>query len=855
MCRKIQISAKSSGWSIGRPHGNRYLCLNMGIHQDAFTLPVAAIVKDLAQKLETQSTLIVSAPPGAGKSTLLPLTLLDATFLNGQKIIMLEPRRLAAKTIALRMASLLGEEVGETVGYRVRFESKTGPKTRLEVVTEGILTKMLQRDMALEGVGLVIFDEFHERSLHADLALALCRECQLILRGDLRILIMSATLNLPGLSKALNAEVVESEGRLFPVEIRYRGHLNEVSIAEQAAKAALEVIREEAGDVLVFLPGEGEIRQCAELLDKNVNGVKIHPLYGQLPPSEQMQAILPNPNGLRKVVLATSIAETSLTIEGIRVVVDSGFSRTAVFDPSSGLSRLITLPVTHDAADQRAGRAGRLSAGLCVRLWSLADHQRLQEHRRPEILEADLSALMLELAQWGIYDVSQLFWLNHPPSAALNYASEILHELDALENKKITDHGKAMNALPCHPRIAHMLLMAENREMRQLACDIAALLEEKDPLGKESGIDINRRIEQLRRDRSRNSIGRRFQRIDKQSQSYARLLKIEVGKDGFDPYEAGLLLAFAYPERIASARPGNNAQFMMANGKLARASHDDDLAHESWLSVAHVDQRDGNGKIFLAAPLRPSDLRPLVKTRDVLEWDTRKGGLLCQRELRIGSLVLQSKPMQSPSVEELGRLFRKVIASEGASILNFDDSIQQWQWRIEALRIWNSDPNWPLSDTVSLLNNHTLWSDDVLKGIRKPEDFKGLPLKTVLNGILDWNQQQLLEALAPEKLAVPTGSKISIQYQPAGGAPILAVRLQELFGMLDTPRINGGKTPVVLHLLSPGYKPVQVTTDLRSFWSKTYFEVKKELQRRYPKHAWPEDPLKASPVAKGRPQK
>ncbi len=827
----------------------------MGIHQDAFSLPVAAIAQDLALKLENQSTLIVSAPPGAGKSTLLPLTLLDAPFLQGQKIIMLEPRRLAAKTIALRMASLLGEEVGETVGYRVRFESRTGPHTRLEVVTEGILTKMLQRDMALEGVGLVIFDEFHERSLHADLALALCRECQHILRNDLRILIMSATLNLPGLSKALQAEVMESEGRMFPVEVRYRGNLNEMAIAEQATKATIDVVREEAGDILVFLPGEGEIRQCAELLERSLMGVKIHPLYGQLPPSEQMQAIMPNSSGVRKVVLATSIAETSLTIEGIRVVIDSGFSRSAVFDPSSGLSRLVTVPVTLDAADQRAGRAGRLSAGVCVRLWSMADHQRLQEHRRPEILEADLSALLLELAQWGIDDAGSLFWLNPPPNAALSYASEILHELEALENRKITAHGKAMNALPCHPRIAHMLLMAENREMQQLACDIAALLEEKDPLGKEAGIDINQRIEFLRRDRSRNSIGRRFQRIDKQSQSYARLLKVEAGKEAFDPYEAGLLIAFAYPERIASARPGNNAQFMMANGKLARANHNDDLAHESWLSVAHVDQRDGNGKIFLAAPLRPSDLRPLVKEREILDWDTRKGGLQCQKELRIGSLVLQSKPMQTPSAEKLGELLRKVIASEGVNMLTFDDAIQQWQWRIESLRIWNPEQNWPLSDTVSLLNNQTLWTDDVLKGIRKPEDFKGLGLKGILSGILDWNQQQQLEVLAPEKLTVPTGSKISIQYQPSGGVPVLAVRLQELFGMLDTPRINGGKTSVVLHLLSPGYKPVQVTADLRSFWAKTYFEVKKELQRRYPKHAWPEDPLKAMPVAKGRPQK
>lgn len=827
----------------------------MNILPEAFTLPVSAISNAVNEQLDAHNTLIVSAPPGAGKSTLLPLTLLKANFMGDKKILMLEPRRLAAKTIAMRMASLLGEEVGESVGYRVRFESRVGKNTRLEVLTEGILAKMLQNDMALEGVGLVIFDEFHERSLHADLALALCRECQQILRSDLRILIMSATLNLPGLSKALQAPVLESEGRMFPVEVRYKGNLNDTAIAEQAARATIDILKVEKGDVLVFLPGEAEIRQCAEILEKNTAGIRLHPLYGQLPPGEQMQAILPNPQGMRKVVMATSIAETSLTIEGIRIVVDSGFSRSSVFDPASGLSRLVTIPVTRDAADQRAGRAGRLSEGICLRLWSPADQQRLIEHRRPEILDADLSALSLELAQWGINDPASLFWLNQPPTSSLNYASETLHQLEALENNKITAHGKAINALPCHPRIAHMLLMAENREMKQLACDIAAVLEEKDPLAKEAGIDINLRIEALRRDRNRGSIGRKFNRIDKQSQAYARLLGVETGKSSYDPYDSGILIAYAYPERIAASRPGNNAQFMLANGRLARANHNDDLAHEAWLSVANVDMRDGNGKIFMAAALRPGDLKPLVKERDVLNWDTRKGGLQCNRELRIGSIVLQSKPLPAPDAEKLADLLRSVLTTEGENLLQFDDSIKQWQYRIESLRIWNPGENWPDADTPSLLQNPEIWTTEALKGIRKPEDFRNLDLKSILSGLLNWNQQQLLNELAPEKITVPTGSKITLQYQAGGGTPILAVRLQELFGMLDTPRINRGQTGVVMHLLSPGYKPVQITSDLRSFWAKTYFEVKKELQRRYPKHSWPEDPLKAMPVAKGRPQK
>lgn len=768
---------------------------------------------------------------------------------------MLEPRRLAAKTIAQRMAELWGDELGQTIGYRVRFENRVSKDTKIEVLTEGILTRMLHSDNALEGVGMVIFDEFHERSLHADVALALCRESQQLLRPDLRILIMSATLNLPKLSSLLNAPVIESQGRQYPVELRYTGATDEQFLPESAARIVVQAANEHDGDILVFLPGEAEIRKCAEILEKNLSAFAIHPLYGQLPPNQQFAAIMPNRFGKRKVVLATSIAETSLTIEGVKIVVDSGFGKTSRFDPSSGLSKLQTIQISKDSADQRAGRAGRLSAGICYRMWSLADHQRLNEHRIPEIIEADLTPLVLDMAHWGVRNISDLIWLTEPPKASVQSGNETLHQLSALEDDKITPHGKDLHRLACHPRIAHMLIMAQTESSKQLACDIAAILEERDPLGRESGIDINVRIEALRRDRSRQSIGKRLTRIAKIAESYRRMLQLSENNDAVDPFETGLLLAYAYPERIASARPGNNAQFQLANGKLAQASHQDDLAHEPWLAVAHMDMREGMGKIFLAAPLNPRDLMPLVKEKEILVWDTRKGGLQASKDLRIGSIILQSKNLPNPNPALVSAAISKAIAQEGQSLLNFDDSFEQVQLRILSLKTWNPEQSWPDVSTEALLNSNAEWLAGYLDSIKKNEDLKKIPLKEALLNHLGWDFQQTLNQLAPEKITVPTGSSIRIQYLPNAGTPILAVRLQELFGVSDTPHINENKTSLVLHLLSPGYKPVQVTSDLRSFWNTTYFEVKKELKRRYPKHAWPDDPWKATPVAKGRPMK
>jgi ATP-dependent helicase HrpB len=818
-------------------------------------LPVTEVIAGLRTQLAEGNTVLLNAPPGAGKSTLLPLALFEEKWLEGKKIIMLEPRRLAAKTIAYRMASLLNEEVGETVGYRIRLDTKIGKKTKIEVVTEGILTRMLHHDNALEDVGLVIFDEFHERNLQADLALALCREAQQVLRPDLRILIMSATLNMPQLKSLLNAPLIESKGKQYPVEVIYAGESDETLLPELAARVVVNAVNEKPGDALVFLPGEAEIKKCADILSNALPDFKIHPLYGQLPQNEQQAAITPNRSGKRKIVLATSIAETSLTIEGIKIVVDSGFARTSRFDVKSGLSKLETIRVSKDAADQRAGRAGRLSAGVCYRMWTMPTHSRLLEHRVPEIMEADLTSLMLDMAKWGVDDINKLTWLTPPPKPSLSQASDTLHQIGALENNRITEHGKQIHQLACHPRIAHMLLKAETLEMKQLATDIAALLEERDPLPRDSGIDINLRIEALRRARSGSGTGNRFSRIEKNAASYRKLLQIEVSNAVYDSYDAGLLIAFAYPERIASARPGNNAQFQLANGKIATAGHKDDLAHQAWLAVSNMDLRDGLGKIFLAAPLNPKDLISMVKEQDNIIWDTRKGGLIANKELKIGSIILQSKPLAKPNEEQRVAAICKALEKEATSLLNISENFTRLQNRILSLRAWNKEEEWPDVSSEILFSNTQSWLAPYLGNIKNPEDLKRVDLAEALQNHLDYEKQQALNKLAPNYFEVPSGSKIQIEYFPNGGTPVLSVRLQEVFGLSDTPTLNNGKIKVNMHLLSPGYKPVQVTTDLKSFWNNLYHEVKKELQRRYPKHAWPDDPWTAPAVAKGRSKK
>lgn len=811
-------------------------------------MPVTEIIPEVKEKLQHNNTLCITAPPGAGKSTLLPLALLDEPWLQGKKILMLEPRRLAASSIANRMASLLQEPIGQTVGYRIRFDSQTSDKTRIEVVTEGILTRMIHNDNALEKVGLVIFDEFHERNIHADVAMAFCRESQSILRPDLRIVVMSATMDMPQLSRLLSATIVESKGKQYPVKINYQTDVDERVIVEATAHTVQQAAKESNGDILVFMPGQGEIKKCEEILNKTLPQMSIHPLYGQLALSKQLAAIMPHPKGRRKVVLATSIAETSLTIEGITVVVDSGFGRTSKFDPRSSLSHLVTVRISQDMADQRAGRAGRLAPGICYRMWTKATQEKMALFRTPEILEADLASLVLDMAQWGIHDIHGLTWLTPPPLGALAQARDTLLQLDALENGKITLHGKQIHQLPCHPRIAHMLLMAKNNKRLPLATDLAAVLEERDPLDKDAGIDINLRIEALRRHRSQNRNGRNFDKIEKIAASYRKLLEIEAVNGPIDPYETGILLAYAFPERIACARPGTNAQFQLANGKFAAAGYRDDLANEPWLAIAHIDAREGIGKIFMAAPLNPKDLAPLVNTSELVTWNTKKGGLIAKRELRIGNIILESKPLPSPDSKKLTQAISEAIRSEGEQLLDFNEKVIQLQNRILSLRQWRPDDDWPDVATSTLLANNLEWLGPYLQHISKPEELKKLDLLNILRHSLAYEKQNRLDVLAPDKIEVPSGSLIKINYRPYGEPPVLAVRLQELFGWTNSPRVNEGRNAVILHLLSPGYKPVQITSDLRSFWNDAYFEVRKELKRRYPKHSWPDDPWNAEAV-------
>ncbi|MCC9136999.1 ATP-dependent helicase HrpB [Pontibacter silvestris] len=804
-------------------------------------LPVREIIPAVREHLAAQNTLIVNAPPGAGKSTLLPLALLDEPWLKDQKIIMLEPRRLAAKTIAERLAQLLGEEVGQTVGYRIRFETRISDKTRIEVVTEGILTRMIHSDRALTGIGIVIFDEFHERSIHADVAMALSREAQHTLRSDLRLLVMSATLDMPQLTKMLNAPVAQSMGRQYPVETIYTGDADDRMLPEMTVKVVQQAVQEKAGDVLVFLPGENDIRKVEELLRRQLRDFAIHPLFGMLPFNKQLAAILPDRNGKRKVVLATSIAETSLTIEGISIVVDTGFGKTSRFDPKSGLSRLETVRISKDAADQRAGRAGRLSPGTAYRMWSKTTQERMAPHRTPEILEADLASLVLDMAQWGITDIRSLTWLNPPPRAALQYATEMLHQLQALEHGRITAHGKKMHALPCHPRIAHMLLKAEETEQLALATDIASILEERDPLDRNAGIDINLRVQALRRYRQEQGKGKRFGKIEKVAKSYRTLFSIAPENGNYDEYETGVLLAHCYPERIAYARPGNNAQFQLANGKYASAGHRDDLAHEPWLAIAHLHAggEDNPGRIFLASPLNPKDLAPLVKQQEAYHWDVNDGELTASLDTRIGSIVLQSKPLPPPDEKHRVPAISEAIKLEGEHLLDFNGELTQWQNRVLSLRKWRPQESWPDVSTPTLLLTNWDWLRPYLVDIEHPDDLMRLELLPILEAkFLDAEQRERLDVLAPAALALPDGSSIELDYKPNGEQPRLEIRLQDVLAWEQSPTVDAGEMTVELHLLTPELKPITTVSDLATFWKGNYRVIKRQLEVVFPEVKW-----------------
>ena len=840
------------------------------MNYDLPNLPVAAVAGEVSKALAEGRDVVVTAPPGAGKSTLLPLMLLRDKPVDG-KILMLEPRRLAARQIAERMAELLGEPVGKTVGYRIRFETKVSKDTRIEVLTEGILTRMLEADPTLEGIGIVIFDEFHERSLHSDLALALSRQAQQILRPDLRLVVMSATIDATAICEALHAPLVESQGRMFPVEVVYaKEDTSPWDMPQVAASSVRRALQEQEGDILVFLPGQAEIMKCAELLQ----GIRatVLPLYGNLSSQEQRRAIKapsnsPEGEKQRRVVIATPIAETSLTIEGVRVVIDSGLCKTLVFDGRTGLSHLETVSISMDMAKQRTGRAGRLEPGICYRLWTKAAEHRMAEQRKAEIEYADLAPMLLDIAAFGERDAMALPWLTPPPVHGLVAARQLLLSLGAIDEAGIiTSLGKQMAKLPCHPRIARMILRAASLGDVALACDIAALLEEKDPLAQnENSADIALRIESLPhplRRRGELSSGASWRRIVEVADAYRKLMKVSPLTSSsrcFTPPSegtgeaSGALLAYAYPERIAM-QMDKAGRYRLASGAEVRLDRSDPLSAFPWLAIGplQASPKGGLGKVFLAASVELSDLEELATERDLVQWDSKQDCLLMQHEWRIGCLLLRSKPIHDAPRDLQERVLCEAVKKNGLSILSWNDEVGNLQRRIAQVAAWHPDLNIPDLSTSNLLATASDWLpyylDDGGRLRTTGASLRKINLCDALWALIPYNLQQQIDRLAPSHVVVPTGSHIRLDYRVGAEAPVLSVRLQECFGMKETPCVNDGKVPVLMELLSPGYKPVQLTSDLSSFWKNTYFEVRGELRRRYPKHYWPDNPLEAEAV-------
>jgi ATP-dependent helicase HrpB len=829
-------------------------------------LPIEDVLPALRHALMEGRNAVLTAAPGAGKTTRVPLALLDAPWLGGKKLLMLEPRRLATQAAARRMATALGELVGETVGYRMRLDTKVSPKTRVEVVTEGILSRLLQHNPAMSEYAIVLFDEFHERSLQADTGLALCLDTQRIFRPDLRLLVMSATLDCGPIADFLgHVPVIASQGQMFPVEIRYlqqplSGHLD-VAVVQSITRS----LAQDPGSLLVFLPGMAEIRRVERaLLDLNLGShILIAPLHGDLPQESQDRAIAPTQPGIRKIVLATSIAETSLTIDGIRVVIDAGLLRVPRFDPRSGLTRLETMRVTRDSAEQRRGRAGRLEPGICARLWTSAEHQSLAPRRPPEMLDADLAPLMLELALWGATDPTELSWLTPPPPGAVAQARELLTNLGALNGEgQITAHGRQMAELPLHPRLAHMLLTAVPLQLGNLACTLAALLSERDilrgPFGQRNA-DLRVRMDVLRGQHDHaasDTIDRTAcRRVTRTADLWQRqFLRSTRSNQHENLDEVGRVLALAYPDRIAQRQRGTDARYLMANGRGALFANPDPLASEEYLVIASLDGGQQWARIDLAAPVSLRDIETLYADRirliDEVMWNDTSQAVQATRQRRFGSLILSEQGLPKPDSSMISAALLQGVRQAGLDKLAWTTELRQWRARVEFLRrTEGQESRWPDLSDEALLRTLDDWLGPYLTGLTTLDRITRLDLAQPLQALLSWEQSRQLERWAPTHLTVPSGSTVRVEYETPD-LPILAVRLQEMFGCKDTPRLVDGKIPVMLHLLSPAKRPMQITKDLASFWTNTYQDVRKELRGRYPKHSWPEDPLTASPTAK-----
>jgi len=809
------------------------------------TYPVNDILPDFLRTLEQGNRCVLSAPPGAGKTTILPPTLLDAPWRQGKKILVLEPRRLAAYAAACRMAENLGEKVGQRIGYRIRLDHCVGPDTVIEVLTEGILTRMIQNDPELSGVAAILFDEFHERSLHADLGLALALDAQQSLRPDLRLVIMSATIDCERIAALLDpCPMLHSDGRMFDVQTIYRRTPVPRYIEDTVAETAAQALRDQPGSMLVFLPGEGAIARTAELLREPVKSfpdTQVIPLYGRLRHEEQRRAIAPCRPGERKIVLATSIAETSLTIDGVRIVIDSGLARRNRFDPSTGLSRLETGPVSQASADQRRGRAGRVEPGVCYRLWTPEQQHALPAFNPPEILTADLAPLVLELAAWGVTDPQTLRWLDPPPDAPWQQAVKLLRELDALDrDARITPTGKRLLRSGLHPRLAHMLGRSEELGLTDLACDLAALLSEYD-FRKNRSPDLRDTLGRLS--------GREFERVRELAEQLRHQVKANQRPAVDEDAAAGLLLAFAYPDRIGKSREPSSGKYRLTSGRGAVLSTASLLARSDLIVAAELDAGDRDAAVYLAAPVAEADLRThfaaALTHRQTLFWDDPQQRFRCLDRECLGKMPLVEKEVPAPDGDAAAQALLEFVRDRGFAVLNWTPGAVRWRDRIRFLRAHDPSGNWPDWSDDTLLDTLENWLLPHCPRKLKRGCVEAIDVQAALLDTLDWHHRQAADALAPERIEVPTGSHLAVDYSVT--PPVLAVKLQEMFGCAETPRLVRGQVPVLLHLLSPAGRPVQVTSDLGGFWQGSYQYVRSELRGRYPKHDWPENPLEAAP--------
>ncbi len=820
------------------------------------SFPIQALLPQVRSSLAAHPRLVLEAPPGAGKTTQVPLALLDEDWLEGRKIVMLEPRRVAARAAATFMAQQLGEAAGETVGYRIRFENKISARTRVEVVTEGILTRMIQDDPMLEGVGAILFDEFHERHLSADLGLALALDVQAQLREDLRIVVMSATLDGEKLARFLEAPRLSSEGRSYPVEIDHFPARRDESLELQTRRAIEHALQAHPGDVLVFLPGQREIAKVEAALSLAVE-TRVLPLHGELPVEKQSEALQPDPQGRRRVVLATNVAESSVTLPGVRVVIDAGLAREPRYDPNSGFARLEVVNISRASADQRAGRAGRVAEGWAYRLWPQS--QRLEPQRRPEIAQVELASLALELAAWGS---DALRFVDPPPPGALAAARDLLRRVGGLsESNAITSLGKRMLALGTHPRLAAMLLSARSQEDRALACDLAALVEARDPL--RSGGDALaarwRALAAFRGGRAPPDANRSgLAAIDAAAKQWRRRIRVDAAPPAtIEAHRLGDLLLHAFPDRIAHQHSTDPRRYQLANGRMARLFDDSALFGEPWLVANELRYEAKDALIQRAAPLDEKFLRGEFPERfvneDAVRWDASRRALVAQRESRFDQIVLESKPAGRVDPERAAAALTDAVRELGLSALSWSESLQQWRERVRCLREWMPDLALPDLSDEALLASLDEWLLPAFSGKTRLDALDEEALADALKSSLDWSLRQRIDQLAPTRMTVPSGMERRIEYAH-GQSPVLAVKLQELFGLADTPRIADGRIPLTLHLLSPGGRPLQVTQDLRGFWERTYPEVKKEMKGRYPRHPWPDDPWSAKATHRAKPR-